>query len=156
MGCQSSRVGVVEAYQLPLTEYYGKEAQKLIGDPIQLEHAAVKVAHTIFNQKQEKYTFEEAKVFLLATDSSFLKEKTYTSDEIKRELIFHLIRQVGTYERYLINNNEAYFDKHLSVVQVSQIERRTLMPDSEKDQIFSCKSQVKQNYVINKKSLLLA
>ena len=86
----------------------------MINDPIQLEHAVVKVAHSVFNQKQDKYSYLEAKVFLIATDSSFLiKDKAYSSDEIKRELILHLIKKVGTYERYLVNNNQAYFDKHM-------------------------------------------
>jgi hypothetical protein len=70
----------------------------------------------------------------------------------------HLIKKVGTYERYLINNNQAYFDKHMGIIitNTDQDKRMVIKPDSEKDQIFSCKSQVKQNYVINKKSLLLA
>jgi hypothetical protein len=131
----------------------------LINDPIQLEHAVVKVAHSVFNQKQNKYSYQEAKVFLIASDSSFLIEnKTYSSDEIKREFIMHLIKKVGTYERYLINNNQAYFDKHMGIIitNTDLDKRMVIKPDSEKDQIFSCKSQVKQNYVINKKSLLLA
>ena len=36
MGCQSSKVGVVEAYQLPLIDYQGKEAHKLVNDPLVL------------------------------------------------------------------------------------------------------------------------
>ena len=79
----------------------------------------MKVAHSLFNKKQEKYTYQEAKVFLTVTDSSFLKEKTYTSDEIKRDLVINLIKRVGTYERYLINTNQAYFDKHMGIILIN-------------------------------------
>lgn len=60
-------------------EYKGKEAQKLLNDPLHLEHAAVKVANSLINMNKPKIKFDEAKVLLCEVDSSFLEDKQYSS-----------------------------------------------------------------------------
>ena len=49
--------------------------------------------------------------------------------------MFYLVKRVGTFKKYLICTNQAYFDKHLDIILNQKTKDEVLKPDAAKDQI---------------------